>query len=247
MEFEEFVESLESLPIDLSRNLRLLRELDDKNLQLRQECFHISDKFKQEIDNIQKREHIKILNDIQIRRLQLADEKVVLAEQASELCEKHIRRLDDILDHITTQQSIMKMSNVHNKKRSLSPSTDDQNQNNNKKRKTKQILDSVLNKKQLPETKTFVRVPKKLLQSTTTNNITTDQERINIEEYGMEIDPNEPRYCTCNQVSFGRMIKCDNESCPLEWFHFQCVNVDVAPKSDQLWFCPQCRENIKHK
>ncbi|CAF3870383.1 unnamed protein product, partial [Didymodactylos carnosus] len=85
----------------------------------------------------------------------------------------------------------MKMSNAHNKKRSLSPSTDDQNQNN-KKRKTKQILDSVLNKKQLPETKTF--------------------ERINIEEYGMEIDPNEPRYCTCNQVSFGRMIKCDNES-----------------------------------
>ncbi|CAF1082641.1 unnamed protein product [Didymodactylos carnosus] len=90
MEFEEFVESLESLPIDLSRNIRLLRQLDDKNLQLRQECIHVSDKFKQEIDSIQKREHIKILNDIQIRRLQLADEKVVLAEQASELCEKHI-------------------------------------------------------------------------------------------------------------------------------------------------------------
>ncbi|CAF1082622.1 unnamed protein product [Didymodactylos carnosus] len=125
----------------------------------------------------------------------------------------------------------MKMSNAHNKKRSLSPSTDDQNQNN-KKRKTKQILDSVLNKKQLSGTKTLVRAPKKLLQLTTTNNITTDQERINIEEYGMEIDPNEPRYCTCNQVSFGRMIKCDNESCPLEWFHFQCANVDVAPKAD---------------
>ncbi|CAF0758314.1 unnamed protein product [Didymodactylos carnosus] len=245
MEFEEFVESLESLPIDLSRNLRLLRELDDKNLQLRQECLNVSDKYKQEIDSIQKRENIKMLNDIQLRRLQLADEKVVLAEQAAELCEKHIRRLDDILDYISTQKPIIKKSDIHNKKRSLSTSADDQN-SINKKRKTKQVLHSVLNKKQLSETRTPIRVPRKLLQSTNTLS-SEEKERIAIEEYGMEIDPSEPRYCTCNQVSFGRMIKCDNESCPLEWFHFQCVNVEVAPKAHELWFCPQCREKNKHK
>ncbi|CAF1564890.1 unnamed protein product, partial [Rotaria sordida] len=37
MDFDEFIESLESLPIDLSRNLRLLRELDDKSLSLKSE------------------------------------------------------------------------------------------------------------------------------------------------------------------------------------------------------------------
>ena len=24
-------------------------------------------------------------------------------------------------------------------------------------------------------------------------------------------DPNEPRYCTCNQVSYGDMVACDNQ------------------------------------
>lgn len=24
-------------------------------------------------------------------------------------------------------------------------------------------------------------------------------------------DPNEPRYCLCNQVSYGEMVACDNE------------------------------------
>lgn len=25
-------------------------------------------------------------------------------------------------------------------------------------------------------------------------------------------DPNEPRYCICNQVSYGDMVACDNEA-----------------------------------
>ncbi|KAI4458584.1 inhibitor of growth protein [Holotrichia oblita] len=36
-------------------------------------------------------------------------------------------------------------------------------------------------------------------------------------------DPNEPRYCLCNQVSYGDMVACDNEDCPSEWFHYPCV------------------------
>lgn len=27
-------------------------------------------------------------------------------------------------------------------------------------------------------------------------------------------------YCTCNQVSFGNMVACDNKDCPFEWFHW---------------------------
>jgi len=26
----------------------------------------------------------------------------------------------------------------------------------------------------------------------------------------MPVDPNEPKFCLCNQVSFGQMIGCDN-------------------------------------
>ncbi|KAM6304465.1 inhibitor of growth protein 3 isoform 2-T2 [Podargus strigoides] len=43
-------------------------------------------------------------------------------------------------------------------------------------------------------------------------------------------DPNEPRYCICNQVSYGEMVGCDNQDCPIEWFHYGCVGLTEAPK-----------------
>eukprot|EP00118_Oscarella_pearsei_P007485 m.36920 g.36920 ORF g.36920 m.36920 type:complete len:155 (+) comp32307_c0_seq2:463-927(+) len=52
------------------------------------------------------------------------------------------------------------------------------------------------------------------------------------------IDPNEPTYCLCDQVSFGEMIGCDNENCPIEWFHFSCVGLSSKPKGK--WYCPNC-------
>ncbi|OQR72716.1 inhibitor of growth protein 3-like, partial [Tropilaelaps mercedesae] len=53
------------------------------------------------------------------------------------------------------------------------------------------------------------------------------------------IDPDEPTYCLCEQVSFGEMIGCDNEECAIEWFHFQCVALTTKPKGK--WYCPRCR------
>lgn len=54
----------------------------------------------------------------------------------------------------------------------------------------------------------------------------------------MPPDPNEPKYCTCQQVSFGEMIACDNKDCPIEWFHFPCVDLKLKPKGK--WYCPEC-------
>lgn len=54
----------------------------------------------------------------------------------------------------------------------------------------------------------------------------------------MPLDPNEPKYCTCHQVSFGEMIACDNKECPIEWFHFACVDLKSKPKGK--WYCPEC-------
>uniref|UniRef100_A0A671DN38 Uncharacterized protein n=1 Tax=Rhinolophus ferrumequinum TaxID=59479 RepID=A0A671DN38_RHIFE len=48
----------------------------------------------------------------------------------------------------------------------------------------------------------------------------------------LPIDPYEPTYCLCNQVSNGEMISCDNEY-PIQWFHF-------------FYYCPKCQgENKK--
>lgn len=82
-------------------------------------------------------------------------------------------------------------------------------------------------------------------------------------------DPNEPRYCICNQVSYGDMVACDNQDvsfnsssnslhsfgyciqtnvfyllqCPYEWFHYPCVGITAPPKGK--WYCPQCQTNMR--
>ncbi|BHF65785.1 Inhibitor of growth protein 4 [Sparganum proliferum] len=46
----------------------------------------------------------------------------------------------------------------------------------------------------------------------------------------MPVDPNEPTYCLCQQVSYGEMVACDHRDCPIEWFHFGCVGLTSKPK-----------------
>ncbi|XP_054271215.1 inhibitor of growth protein 2-like [Macrosteles quadrilineatus] len=58
-------------------------------------------------------------------------------------------------------------------------------------------------------------------------------------EEELAIDPDEPTYCLCDQISYGEMILCDNDLCPIEWFHFSCVALATKPKGK--WFCPKCR------
>lgn len=36
-------------------------------------------------------------------------------------------------------------------------------------------------------------------------------------------DPNEPRYCICNQVSYGDMVACDNEDVIIILVIFQSI------------------------
>ncbi len=54
----------------------------------------------------------------------------------------------------------------------------------------------------------------------------------------MQIDPNEPVYCTCKRIAFGDMIACDNDACIIEWFHYECVNMIKKPRNS--WLCPDC-------
>lgn len=58
-------------------------------------------------------------------------------------------------------------------------------------------------------------------------------------------DPNEPRYCVCNQVSYGDMVACDNEDCPYEWFHYPCVGVTAPPKGK--WYCQPCLNSMRRR
>mmetsp|Transcript_20512 Transcript_20512/g.40619 ORF Transcript_20512/g.40619 Transcript_20512/m.40619 type:complete len:246 (+) Transcript_20512:51-788(+) len=49
-------------------------------------------------------------------------------------------------------------------------------------------------------------------------------------------------YCTCQSVSFGEMVGCDNDDCRYEWFHLSCVGLKRPPKGS--WYCQECRETL---
>jgi len=51
------------------------------------------------------------------------------------------------------------------------------------------------------------------------------------------------KYCTCHSVSYGNMVACDNNGCPFEWFHWNCVGLKSEPVG--LWICPVCTRSMK--
>ena len=46
-------------------------------------------------------------------------------------------------------------------------------------------------------------------------------------------------YCYCGKGEYGEMIACDNPSCTLEWFHYNCVGITRNPKGN--WYCDNCK------
>ncbi|EPB82501.1 hypothetical protein HMPREF1544_10754 [Mucor circinelloides 1006PhL] len=61
----------------------------------------------------------------------------------------------------------------------------------------------------------------------------------------IDIDPNEPKYCYCNQVSFGDMVACDGDNCEKEWFHYTCVGLAEPPVGK--WYCDDCSAEEGYK
>jgi chromatin modification-related protein YNG2 len=49
-------------------------------------------------------------------------------------------------------------------------------------------------------------------------------------------------YCFCQQVSYGEMVACDNETCEREWFHYPCVGLTSPPQG--TWYCRECLVKI---
>ena len=48
----------------------------------------------------------------------------------------------------------------------------------------------------------------------------------------------EEKYCVPNCVeTAGDMVACDNDDCPGEWFHYQCVGLTSAPTTKKWCVC----------
>lgn len=47
-------------------------------------------------------------------------------------------------------------------------------------------------------------------------------------------------YCSCKGDEYGRMICCDNENCPIGWYHYLCEGITRKPKGQ--WYCKMCSQ-----
>ncbi|XP_062109026.1 PHD finger protein ING1 [Humulus lupulus] len=226
---EEFQANLEALPNILQKKYALLRDLDkslqDIQRQNEQRCEQEIDSFKRGVrsGNITPDTSVARFSDEtldeQKHSIRIADEKVALAEQAYELVDTHIRQLDQILKKLDEDIRREKESALA----SGSPAAS---------------LDGGRKSGKGGEGGRGGR--KKTRQSTTAASTEAATALSNLTGMDLDIpvDPNEPTYCSCKQVSYGEMVACDNPSCSIEWFHFGCVGLKEQPKGK--WYCPDC-------
>jgi len=52
---------------------------------------------------------------------------------------------------------------------------------------------------------------------------------------------NEELYCTCRKPESGKMVACDGDGCPYEWFHLSCLGIERVPSSEK-WLCDVCKD-----
>ncbi|EAU35710.1 conserved hypothetical protein [Aspergillus terreus NIH2624] len=71
------------------------------------------------------------------------------------------------------------------------------------------------------------------------------EEEESLHEGDDEDEEGEPRYCYCNEISFGEMVACDNDACPREWFHLSCVGLTKPPGKNVKWYCNECKDTMR--
>ncbi|KMT18247.1 hypothetical protein BVRB_2g024140 isoform A [Beta vulgaris subsp. vulgaris] len=229
---DEFQANLELLPNILQKKYALLRDLD-KSLQdiLRQN----GQRFEQELDNIKQGllsgsvtpepSRIRFSDealDEQKHSIRIADEKVALAIQAYDLVDTHIQQLDQYLK--TSEEESRR-----EKELASAAASSDANVDGSSKSGRGSEGGRGGRKK--------TRLAASAASTAPANPPSMDLD--------VPVDPNEPTYCLCNQVSYGEMVACDHPDCRIEWFHFGCVGLKEKPKGK--WYCSDCAGKQKRR
>ncbi|EFN81277.1 Inhibitor of growth protein 4 [Harpegnathos saltator] len=242
---------LEHLPIELQRNFTLMRDLDARAQSLMKDIDKLADDY---LRNIKKespeksKEQITHIQSLFNKAKEYGDDKVQLAIQTYELVDKHIRRLDSDLARFEAE--------IQDK--ALNSSRAQEEGNASKKGRKKLKEEKRKKKGNAVSSEDEFKVPRKKQKkggsaaSASSTGAVGSGAQVDATTLGhpadvldMPVDPNEPTYCLCHQVSYGEMIGCDNPDCPIEWFHFACVGLTTKPKGK--WYCPKCTQDRKKK
>jgi len=235
---EQYLDSLEDLPTQLKSNFSRMHELDKRNRETMVQIDSSSDEYLRKVRDLSPSKRKLEMEKIQKmfkKSKEMSDDKVQIALQTYELVDKHIRKLDADLANFESE--------MKEKGRLSQTESEEEEQEEEKKGKKKNPKDGK-KKKGREEDK------KKKKQKNSKSDFSLGQSQFGSlpvpqEVLDMPVDPNEPTYCLCQQVSYGEMIGCDNQDCPIEWFHFGCMNLTTKPKGK--WYCPKCLPMFKKK
>lgn len=204
-------------------------------------------KHRQEEDPAQRRRLLHCIQRALIRSQELGDEKIQLAGQMVELVENRSRQVDAFTELLEAQHEPHDVTSVaavipgkrreEEKRREETPGSVERMASASK-RSRRQKNNSNENREMIHNDGDEVTREKRAKTSKKKKRSKAKQER-EASPADLPIDPNEPTYCLCEQVSYGEMIGCDNDECPIEWFHFSCVGLNHKPKGK--WYCPKCR------
>jgi len=242
---QNFVNNVSELPIALKRNFAVMRELDEKAHVLRGE---IQAAAREKLDALRaasagleeapaKRLRGKepevvetaLGDEVEAKiqqLLQYEDEKVALASQVYDNVDMHIRHLDEDLGllkaELQKERDASGVSDVGSK--------DAKRLNKGKNKGQEAVKDASA------ALANALAVGNSQLSTAPIDGSGPLPDFI----AGNVFDSNEPVYCYCKRVSFGDMIGCENEDCPIEWFHYGCVGIDPDNVPDE-WYCNECR------
>ncbi|KAL5547152.1 hypothetical protein UlMin_006839 [Ulmus minor] len=246
---DDYLEYANTLPAELQRLLNTIRELDDRSQsminQTRQQtkfCLGLSSQSSKKGNNYINEEDDatveKMRNDIESNQdnaLNLCTEKVLLAQQAYDLIDSHIKRLDEDLTHFA--EDLKQEGKISPDEPAILPPLPLVP----KSEKRKQVYGTPQPRRfdyrdrdwDRERDRDFELMPPPGSQR---------KDFVTPVDAEQPIDPNEPTYCICHQVSYGDMIACDNENCQGgEWFHYSCVGLTPETRFKGKWYCPTCR------
>ncbi|XP_073434296.1 inhibitor of growth protein 2 [Dendrobates tinctorius] len=230
---EDYLECIEALPLEIQRTVTVLREIDTKYRDALREVDEVYEKHLHEGDPHQKKRLLQQLQRALIVTQELGDDKIQLVTQVFELVENRTKQIDahckGYFDPDENEKSTEKIK--------VDSSPAERTTRRPRRQRNSESRDLCL---MVNGTDDLDDPPKeKKPKSSKKKKRTKHKQERDVSPIPFAIDPNEPTYCLCNQVSYGEMIGCDNEECAIEWFHFSCVGLTYKPKGK--WYCPDCR------
>ncbi|XP_063056973.1 inhibitor of growth protein 5a isoform X3 [Engraulis encrasicolus] len=214
-----------------------MRELDSRTEEKKGEIDKLAEEYIANVRTLaseQRVEHLQKIQSAYSKCKEYSDDKVQLAMQTYEMVDKHIRRLD--ADLARFENELKEKLDVTGYESPDNRSLKKGGRGGLKEKRGPRGRGRKGSDEDSPQKKKIKNSPEfgDSLLSVQPSDV-----------LDMPVDPNEPTYCLCHQVSYGEMIGCDNPDCPIEWFHFACVDLTTKPKGK--WFCPRCTQDRKKK